>query len=92
MFFQNVDKTLQACLEKAESMGLQSIAIPALGTGNQRYPPDDVSKSLFETIENYTNDNTNTNIELVICVVFQDQHFQVFIDLDFQGHIISQRL
>ncbi|XP_076118298.1 protein mono-ADP-ribosyltransferase PARP15-like [Mytilus galloprovincialis] len=67
-----IHTALNVCLTKADSLGNQSIAFPALGTGKLNYNPNVVANSLFEAVERYNEQNHNPKLELVICVVYQE--------------------
>lgn len=90
-YLQNVDITFKSCLQKAERMKLKSVAFPAVGTGSQGYPPNVVSNSLFDTVEQYNKDNRNTKINSVICVVFQAEHYQVVKHIALHYHCRSDQ-
>ncbi|OPL20250.1 hypothetical protein AM593_03572, partial [Mytilus galloprovincialis] len=76
---QYIHTALNVCLKEADSLGHQSIAFPALGTGNLNYNPNVVANALFEAVERYNEQNHNPKLELVICVVYQDQMYQKFV-------------
>lgn len=78
------------CLKEADSLGHQSIAFPALGTGNLNYNPNVVANALFEAVERYNEQNHNPKLELVICVVYQDQMYQVCLGCS-EGRIILMK-
>ncbi|VDI13260.1 Hypothetical predicted protein [Mytilus galloprovincialis] len=69
------------CMKETDSLGLQSIAFSALGTGAMNYEPSFVANSLFDTVKRYNVQNPFTNIELVVCVVYQDQMYQTFVSV-----------
>ncbi|XP_052076578.1 protein mono-ADP-ribosyltransferase PARP14-like [Mytilus californianus] len=74
-----IHTALNVCLKKADSLGHQSIAFPALGTGKLNYNPNVVADALFEAVERYNEQNHNPKLELVICVVYQDQMYENFV-------------
>ncbi|XP_063413535.1 protein mono-ADP-ribosyltransferase PARP14-like isoform X2 [Mytilus trossulus] len=76
---QNVEKTVNACLEQMELLSLKSIAFPALGTGGLNYCPCIVINALFDAVKDYNNRPFTTVIENVACVIFQEQMFQTVV-------------
>ena len=52
----------------------QSIAFPALGTGNLRYPGDEVAKAMIEAVIEYTEKNPNSSIKDVKIVIYHLDH------------------
>ncbi|XP_041355403.1 protein mono-ADP-ribosyltransferase PARP15-like [Gigantopelta aegis] len=61
------------CFLKAASDGVTSMAFPVLGTGVDKYPVDVVSKVIFESFDDFNNNNRNTSL--------QDKHHDEFMDL-----------
>ena len=55
---------------QAAALGHTSIAFPALGTGNLRYPEQNVARCMIETVVDYTENNPNSSIKDVKIVVF----------------------
>ena len=49
---------------------LKSIAIPAIGTGNLRFPRQEVSKVFFEEVRKYFTDHPQSLVDDVRFVVF----------------------
>ncbi|CAC5369050.1 PARP10_14_15 [Mytilus coruscus] len=74
-----IHTAINVCLKEADRLGHQSIAFPALGTGKLNYNPDFVANALFEAVERYNEHNQKPKLELVICVVYQDQMYQKFV-------------
>ena len=54
----------------AATNGHQSIAFPALGTGNLKYPADEVAKAMIEAMIEYTQKNPNSCIKDVKIVIY----------------------
>ncbi|KAH3835074.1 hypothetical protein DPMN_108413 [Dreissena polymorpha] len=67
---QGVKTLMNACLTQAESSRYTSIAFPALGTGNLKYPKQVVASAMFGAIEAYNNKHTGTCIRSVFFVIF----------------------
>ncbi len=51
-------------LRKAEDLNMKSIAFPLLSTGIHRYPKEKAARVAFEAINEYFNDNPNSEIEV----------------------------
>jgi poly [ADP-ribose] polymerase 10/14/15 len=63
--------------------GIRSIAFPAVGSGNLRFPPDIVAKSMLEAVDNFSSRNTRTSINEVRFVIYgkDDATYDVSIEL-----------
>ena len=57
-------------LQKADTDGMTSIAIPAIGTGNLGFPKDVVAKEMFESVAKFSQSNKGSSL--------QDIHFWVY--------------
>ena len=63
-------KMVKDCLEMSTSRGHQSITFPALGTGNLRYPVNEVAKAMIEAMIEYVEGNPDTTIHDVRIVIY----------------------
>lgn len=63
-------KVVSDALDAASKNGYKSAAIPALGTGNFRYPPDVVAEVMFKTALDFSKANPQTSIKDVTFVLF----------------------
>lgn len=73
--FQLYLNVFKAMLQTCESKQLSSVAMPALGTGNLKYPRDEVCKTMFSAIDNWVRDNPSTclrNVRFVMHVKDRD--------------------
>ena len=59
------------CLNEADSKRYNSIAFPAIGTGNLGFPRDVVAKEMFTVIYNFARANPKTSIKDVRFIVYQ---------------------
>ena len=61
---------------------LKSIAIPAIGTGNLRYPSDLVAETTIDACKTFLNQNKNDQFNIQIVIYEKDEEvFKVFIFL-----------
>ncbi|XP_048244604.1 protein mono-ADP-ribosyltransferase PARP14-like isoform X2 [Haliotis rufescens] len=67
---QVLQDLIRDCLQEAHKKRYQSIAFPALGTGNLGYPRDVVAKTMMETVEEFGQDNPGTSLQEVKIVVY----------------------
>ena len=76
---------MATCLTMASNNNHQSIAFPALGTGNLSYPGDAVSKAMIESVIEYVQKNSNSSIKKVKIVIFHGDRIvqQVLLPLIF---------
>ena len=58
------------CLSEANNRQMKSIAFPALGTGNLRYPKDLVAKVMFDTVESFGILHPKTRLTDVFFVLY----------------------
>lgn len=61
-------KSVETCLNRAETMGYTSIAFPALGTGNHRFPPERVAETMLECFVNHARQQTVSSLESIIVI------------------------
>ena len=77
---EGVAEKLKNCyvnsLKLAEEHGLKTIAFPNISTGIYRYPKDAAAKVALAAIREYA--NTDTGIEQVIFVCFDQQNFDIY--------------
>ena len=72
---------LQNCYKNAliiaNQLGVKSIAFPNISTGVYHFPKDKAAIVAVETIRHYLS-NTNTTIEKVIFVCFDDENYKIY--------------
>ena len=62
------------CMQVADKENCSSIAFPAFGTGQLKYPLYEVAKVMFETVDMYGKQTPSTQIkEVKILVYFDDE-------------------
>jgi O-acetyl-ADP-ribose deacetylase (regulator of RNase III) len=61
------------CLEVADSLGVRSIAFPAISTGVYDYPPSDAAHLAVETVR-----TTDTLVEVVKLVAFDASTYELY--------------
>ena len=59
-----------ASLNYGSQRGYQSIALPAMGTGNLQFPRDVVANTMFDTVIEFSRANPNTTLKDVRFVLF----------------------
>jgi O-acetyl-ADP-ribose deacetylase (regulator of RNase III) len=65
-------------LEVAERLQCRSIAFPALATGVGGFPVDECAEVMIDAVCNYAQTNSQSEIELVIFVLFSQSDHDVF--------------
>ncbi|XP_078490723.1 protein mono-ADP-ribosyltransferase PARP15-like [Ciona intestinalis] len=69
---QDVEREVLNVLHQCAAAGLRSLAIPAIGTGNLRFSPKEVSEGIRRALERYAdNQNRNSSLKTVNIVVFR---------------------
>ncbi|KAK3095440.1 hypothetical protein FSP39_014712 [Pinctada imbricata] len=80
---QNDKKTwkqkIMQILQKAEEIKMNSIAMPALGTGVGGVPVAEIAKHMYEAIEKFQKETPPQHLKEVHIVIFQQQMVQSFI-------------
>ena len=79
----HLQQCVERCLRLAEARGLQSISIPAVGTGAFGLSAADSASLLFKALANFS--GSFNNVRKVRIVVFQPQMLQTF-QLEHQKH------
>lgn len=59
------------CLREAEHRQLTSVAFPSLGTGNLKYPVDNVAKIMFQTVGRYSLESKIGCLKEVYFVIYE---------------------
>ena len=67
---QELKRLVYKCLSKATESGHTSIAFPAIGTGQNKYPKEIVAKTMFSTIEQFQQQHTDTCLVDVRCIIY----------------------
>ena len=70
---------MEVCLREADRQGYSSIAFPAMGTGAQGYPKDEVANEMFKCVADYFKRHGNSGLTSVHFVIFHrdDDIFEV---------------
>ena len=69
-FMQGLKRFLANALKEADTRQYQSMAVPAIGTGNLGYPHDVVIKLLVNEIVSFSAANPNTTLKDIYVVLF----------------------
>ena len=75
------------CLKECTKLGVTSIAFPAIGTGNLRYPNDTVARIMVETISSFLSSHKSSTLNAVYLVIFMTDTYH-----SFQQELTKQRL
>ena len=67
------------CLKETQNTDrpIKSIAIPALGTGYNKYPAATAARSILDTVMDYRMHNMNTTLEEIKIVVYPEAETEV---------------
>ncbi|XP_036364520.1 protein mono-ADP-ribosyltransferase PARP14-like [Octopus sinensis] len=55
----NLTRIITTCLEAAERMGTKSLAFPILGAGTLNYPIENLPRTMYEAVKNYSDQNSS---------------------------------
>ncbi|KAI0233129.1 hypothetical protein LSAT2_016611 [Lamellibrachia satsuma] len=72
------NNTIRAVLLEAASLEVESIAIPAIGTGAHALSPSDIARKMLDSLESFTTHNVVTCLKMVRIVIFQASMLQNF--------------
>lgn len=67
---QSIRSLLKAIYLEAHANLVTSIAIPAVGTGNLKVPPDVVARIMYEQVEEFSQTQLGTTLRDVCFVVY----------------------
>ncbi|KAL4232400.1 hypothetical protein ACF0H5_009968 [Mactra antiquata] len=84
----DLEKVMNTMLGLCESKKVTSVAMPALGTGNLKYPKQEVCETMFNTIINWANTKSNTSLRNVRLIMHVKDHEVMKV---FQAHISSAK-
>ena len=65
-------------MKEGDKLGVTSIAFPALGAGNLRFPPDVVAKIMVGEISHFLSSKKSTTLTAVHLVIFMKDTYQAF--------------
>lgn len=65
------------CLFQATEDNMQTIAFPAIGTGNLNYPKEAVAETMINTVLEFS-DKCPTTLQSVFFVIFDNESLQVY--------------
>ena len=77
---QMLGKTIAACLKRAEKLHLNSIAFPAIGTGNLGYSLEEAASEICSSIIAFGQKTNPFYVKQVRIVIFQQEMYQSFRD------------
>ncbi|XP_033757735.1 protein mono-ADP-ribosyltransferase PARP14-like isoform X1 [Pecten maximus] len=65
-----LQKFMMACLNEASKRGYESVAFPAMGTGNLSYPRDIVAREMYKIVSKYSTQNPTSPVTNVMFVIY----------------------
>ncbi|KAI0233138.1 Neuralized-like protein 4 [Lamellibrachia satsuma] len=74
------DSIIGAVLLEADSLKVESIAFPALGTGDRSLSPSDCARKMLDTLDGFTKHNVFTYLKMVRIVIYQASMFQIYLN------------
>ncbi|CAI9716753.1 protein mono-ADP-ribosyltransferase PARP14-like [Octopus vulgaris] len=69
----NLTQIITICLKNTERMGVKSIAFPILGAGTLKYPIENLPRTMYEAVKNYSNLNPSQIKDVYFTVYPQDR-------------------
>ena len=76
-FIQGLRTLVQNCLVEAQQKKGESIAFPAIGTGNLGFPRERVARLFYEEISNFSQQNLATTLKVVRLVVHDKDNLSI---------------
>jgi O-acetyl-ADP-ribose deacetylase (regulator of RNase III) len=80
---------VQGSLQRAEELGLASIAFPAISTGVFGFPAPLAAQVMFLSIEDYLIHHPQTKLNMIRLVLYDAETFQAFIEAWEQDDLLS---
>jgi len=71
-----IRQVTRSCMEKADELGIKSIAFPALGTGVGGFPLRECARIMFDEVHRYL--AGKTKLKLVTFVLYDDRSYRAF--------------
>ncbi|XP_029655809.1 protein mono-ADP-ribosyltransferase PARP14-like, partial [Octopus sinensis] len=68
----NLTQIITICLENAERIGAKCLAFPILGAGILKYPIENLPRTMYEAVKNYSNQNSSQIKDVDFVVYPQD--------------------
>lgn len=65
------------CLETSDENQCKSVALPVLGSGFKRHPPECVSAGMLKGIEQFATSHPQSPVKQVVIVIYGDQHVEI---------------
>ena len=75
---RKLEEAIRGCLQRAEMLNIQSIAIPAISTGIFGYPRDRAARIMIEALYEFFHENPTTQVELVRLVLLDEETVEIF--------------
>merc|ERR1712100_484955 len=69
---------VQNCLKEADSIGIQSIALPAVSTGQYKYPTEKCAQTMLKATKSYIQSNESSSLNLIRFVLFDQATCNIF--------------
>ncbi len=70
---------IQGSLQIAESLGLQSISMPAISTGIFGFPKEQAARIIYKTIEEYYKEEQPSSLELIRLILYDQLTLTTFL-------------
>jgi len=76
---RKLEEAIRGSLKQAESLGLRSLAFPAISTGIFGFPKDRAARIFFTTFLEYFSENPASPLELVRVTLWDDETMAIFL-------------
>ena len=76
-----LENFVMGCLATADKQNCQSIALPAMGTGQLGYPKELVARHMYSCVEQFSSKNLKSSITEVIFVLYHKDYSTVKVRL-----------
>ncbi len=77
--YTRIMDTMDSVMEKAEALGITSIAFPAFGTGVGRFPFDQSAEGMLTVLKRYV-DSGRSSLTKIVFVLWSDEIVKAFED------------
>ncbi|XP_036364557.1 protein mono-ADP-ribosyltransferase PARP14-like [Octopus sinensis] len=86
LILANLTQIITICLYTAERMGAKCLAFPILGAGILKYPIENLPRTMYEAVKNYSNQNSSQIKDVYFVVYPQDTEIMKKFEEYFQGN------
>ncbi|XP_053558950.1 protein mono-ADP-ribosyltransferase PARP14 [Bombina bombina] len=78
---ESIQPLVETILQKCEDFGIKSVALPAIGTGECRFDPQSVGRSITNAINSFIQNKSLSCLSVVRLIAYQPHIYSIFCNL-----------